>query len=240
MNFLGDSERDRLLGAAFDEACEPYRIGGAVGLTIRPFSLGVFRRALTLEIRAVREGFAAIEGDDLQLVADCEALAWLLSADEDAVREAVRTARWKAGLAAWLATHPLSLRQLSLIRGEVERQLRLIRAAMFGVSKRAALSDAIEKAEEEERASEPPDLLTPGRLTAITLGIYEKTGWSEFFVQERLPLCRLLQYAHGVQWSNPRVWTVDPWGPTLSEAGDDPLAGIEALREPREAVAIEF
>ena len=240
MNFLGDSERDQLLGAAFDEPCLPYRVAnGKDEMVLRPFSVGVFRRAMTMGIDAVRIGFGPLEDDELRLVANCEQLAWLLNAPEESVMQAIRTARWKAAVATYQAAGPLTFGQLAIVRMEVERALRLIRAAMFGIVKRPPLGEAMERAEEDERAAEPSDILTPGRLTAITLGIFEKTHWTEHYVQERLPLCRLLQYAHGVQWSNPRVWTVDPWGTTIQDDGD-PFAGMDEVREVRGAEPIEF
>lgn len=230
---IGDSPRDLLLAAAFDEPCTAYETGG---LVLRPFSLAVFRRSMTIGIDAVRLGFAAIEKDELKLVEDCLALAWLLTAPLADVTRAMRTACWKVAIAATAEHRPLA--DLVTIRCEVERHLRLIRAAMFGAVKRAPISEAAEKAEAEERELEPGDILQPGRLAALALSVHRETGWSEGFVQESLPLCRLLQYAHGIQWSNPQVWTVDPWGDSVSE--EDPLAALEGVRETREATPIEF
>lgn len=239
MLFLGDSERDRLLAAAFDEPCEPYAVAraGRPPMVLRPFSVGVFRRALTIGIEAVRVGFDAVAADDLRLVEDCEALAWLLTADERVIGAAMRARRWKVAIAE--EARGLDLSDLTVVRVEVERHLRLVRAAMFGVVKRAALSEAMEKAEADEKSMEPADLLSPPRLAALSLTVYRDTGWPEDFVQEQLPLCRLLQYAHGIQWSNAQVWTVDPEGESVG-AGGDPLAGLDEIREVRQPVAIEF
>lgn len=238
---LGATTRDHLLEAAYDEPHWAYVARDSRhAIPLRPFSLGVFRRALRMDIAAVRLGFNAIAGDRAQIVADCERLAWLLSWDQAAVREALCRGGLVVEVAVAAYTAPLLPGQLALVRREVERHLRLVRAAMFAVVKRAPLTEAQEKAEEQERAAEPADLLTPPRLAAIALTVHRETGWSEAFVQEDLPLCRLLQYAHAIQWSNPQVWTVEPAGPSMTGEGDDPLAQLDEIRERREAVEIEF
>lgn len=232
---IGDTPRDRQLAAAFDEPSRPYTVRcGLVILAFRPFSLAVFRRAMTIGIDAVRLGFAAIQHDETRLVEDCTALSWILRAPLDEVATAMRTSRWKVAIAA----HDLPLAELACVRVEVERHMRLIRAAMFGVVKRPPISDAAEKAESEEKEMEPGDILQPGRIAALALSVHRETGWNEDFIQEWLPLCRLLQYAHGIQWSNPQIWTVDPWGDSVS--ADDPLAQLDAVREVRAVTPIEF
>lgn len=237
---LGATDRDRLLEAAYDEPSGDYVARDSLySIPLRPFSLGVFRRALRLDIEAVKRGFNAIAGDREQIVADCERLAWLLSWDQAAVRGALCRGGEVVEQAVAAYTAHLMPGQLALVRREVERNLGLIRAAMFGVIRRAPLSDAIEKAESEERAAEPLDLLTPPRLASIALTVHRETGWSEAFVQEDLPLCRLLQYAHAVQWVNPQVWTVEPAGPSMTGEGDL-FDKLDEMREQRGDVEIDF
>lgn len=234
---IGDTPRDRQLAAAFDEPAAPYAVRcGLTNLTFRPFSLGVFRRAMTIGIDAVRLGFAAIEHDELKLVENCAALSWLLRAPLAEITVAMRAHRWKVAI----ADHGdgMLVPEMSCVRVEAERHMRLIRAAMFGVVKRPPISDAAEKAESEEKEMEPGDILQPGRIAALALSVHRETGWREDFIQEWLPLCRLLQYAHGIQWSNPQIWTVDPWGDSVS--AEDPLAGLDAVREVRAVTPIEF
>jgi len=239
---LGTTDRDRLLEAAYDEPTRPYFATSADGrerIGLSPFSVSAFRRAIRLDVVAVRLGFNGVAGDREQVIADCQKLAWLLGGGRDVVADAMR--RGPAVIEAAVAAHadPLTLGQLALVRREVERNLSLIRAAMFGVVKRAPISDAIEKAESEERAAEPLDLLTPPRLASIALTVHRETGWTEDFVQHDLPLARLLQYAHAVQWSNPQVWTVEPAGPSMTGEGDL-FDKLDELREQRGEVEISF
>lgn len=238
---LGLTTRDHLLEAAFDEPTGPYvATDGRHELRLRPFSLAVFRRAMRLEVAAVRRGFNAIAGDRAQVLADCERLAWLMSWDQPAVRQALSRGT-EAVIAEAVADYTAHLvpGQLALVRREVERNLRLVRAAMFGVVARPPLSEAMEKARDDERAAEPGDLLVPPRLAAIALAVIRETGWPEDYVHEDLPLARFLQYAHGVQWSNAQVWTVEPDGPSMT-GSDELMERLDAVREERVPVAIEF
>lgn len=205
-------QRQSRLGSVFDEPSEPYEVGG---LIVRPFSMNAFRRAETLGLAIVAMGFeeAKKQFPYARILAEIDLLYWLLCSPLDGVRAAFRSNRVVA------ASKPCSvpLRELGAFAAEMDRVISLAQDCLFDIDIRD-LDGAGEKEDE------PLDLLTPGLMSSMVLLITEKMNVSEDFAAEWLPFCRVLQYAHVVQWSNPQVWTIAPSNsdPAEDEYGEAP------------------
>lgn len=192
-------ERQRKLSAAFDEECEPYRVGS---LTIRPLSLNAHRRAESLGLVCVAAGIDAAKKhlSPSAFLQELNVLAWLLTAPLPEVRQLCRLNRVES-MAQQGQVPDLTLSDVKPFSAEMSRVLDLCRLAMFDTEPR----DIGGKTQEEE----PEDLLSPGHQAATVMALAEKLNASEEWICEWLPFCRLLQYTHVIQSGSPYVWTID-------------------------------
>lgn len=189
-------QRQSRLGSAFDEPASPYQVGG---LMLRPFSLNVFRRAESMRLGIVALGLqeAREQLPPSRFITEIDALFWLLCAPLDEVREAFRSNRVES------VSRPCSvpLVELKTFTAEVGRVIDLARECLFDIEPRDFPGGG-------EKDDEPADLLTPGIVASLVILLTEKLRVTEDEASEWIPFCRVLQYAHVVQWQNPEVWTI--------------------------------
>lgn len=233
MNLLGHDERERLLAAAWDEACAAYPLPGFPALRLRPFSANALRRAATMSLRClVGDDFrAALAGLSPSVaLGEIEALAWLLSADLEEVRSAMRQRAW----ASALDRYTLPLAAVAPMRAEMARVLALVHATLFTTEEKP--KTPLPSGRSLPPEPEPPaHLVAPGTVATLAFALAEKVGRPADELLEWIPACQIFQLAHCLQWGNTQIWTVDP-----SKIAEDPYEGLEPDPDPGFGEEIAF
>ena len=232
MNLALADDREALLAAAWDEATAPYPVPGTT-LLIRPFSANALRRAGTMRLRCLwgpfGEMLAAMR--PTEALVEIEALAWLLSADLETVKAAMRTRTWQAELSAW----ELPRGVLRHFHEEMVRVMALIEAAKFDIEEKPKAPAPVGRSAPAD--PEPPaHQVRPGMLATLAFALADKVGRPADELLEWVPVCQIFQLAHCQQWGNPTIWTVDP----VKAAALAPHEAIEPAADPGFGEAIEF
>lgn len=206
MNLAGGDARERLLSAAWDEATTPSLVPGTT-LFFRPFSTNALRRATVIGLHCLAGDFTETLSRLPPSVAlgEVETLAWLLSADLDTVRGAMRRGTW----ARELETYELPHGALGHVRVELARVLALVQAAMFAPEEKPAPPLPVGKAPPPP-PDPPANLIRPGVVATLAFTLAKEFGRPADELLEWVPVCQIFQLAHCLQWGNSQIWTVDP------------------------------